>query len=162
MNILKSYHCLTHTHSAGCTWFITAMFSFSWIEIDSFFQKLNDYPSAIQFLVMSKCNDEAFQLAQQHNQMEVYAEIIGKDNCRKQFLPWMAQFVSTNRLSSWLSFFFTAIIHSACGVFTIHMLLYISKFLCCSLLCVFYRCYMLWNLEVASGSSFWIQLIRRP
>ena len=27
---------------------------------------------------MSKCNDEAFQLAQQHNQMEIYAEIIGK------------------------------------------------------------------------------------
>ena len=42
-----------------------------------FFQKLNDFGSAIQFLVMSKCNDEAFQLAQQHNQMEIYAEIIG-------------------------------------------------------------------------------------
>ncbi|XP_071786835.1 WD repeat-containing protein 19-like isoform X1 [Asterias amurensis] len=41
-----------------------------------FFQKLNDFGSAIQFLVMSKCNDEAFQLAQQHNQMEIYAEII--------------------------------------------------------------------------------------
>lgn len=27
---------------------------------------------------MSKCNDEAFQLAQQHGQMETYAEIIGK------------------------------------------------------------------------------------
>ena len=26
---------------------------------------------------MSKCNDEAFQLAQQHNQMEIYADIIG-------------------------------------------------------------------------------------
>ncbi|XP_033108550.1 WD repeat-containing protein 19-like isoform X2 [Anneissia japonica] len=44
-----------------------------------FFQKLNDFSSAIQFLVMSKCNDEAFQLAQQHGQMEVYAEIIGDD-----------------------------------------------------------------------------------
>ncbi|XP_022086384.1 WD repeat-containing protein 19-like [Acanthaster planci] len=41
-----------------------------------FFQKLNDFGSAIQFLVMSKCNDEAFQLAQQHNQMEIYADII--------------------------------------------------------------------------------------
>ena len=27
---------------------------------------------------MSKCNDEAFQLAQQHNQMEIYADIIGQ------------------------------------------------------------------------------------
>ncbi|XP_064419402.1 WD repeat-containing protein 19 isoform X2 [Latimeria chalumnae] len=44
-----------------------------------FFLRLSDYGSAIQFLVMSKCNDEAFQLAQQHNQMEVYADIIGSD-----------------------------------------------------------------------------------
>ncbi|PIK59918.1 putative WD repeat-containing protein 19, partial [Apostichopus japonicus] len=44
--------------------------------VANFFMKLSDYSSAIQFLVMSKCNDEAFQLAQQHNQMEVYAEII--------------------------------------------------------------------------------------
>ena len=42
-----------------------------------FFQRLNDFGSAIQFLVMSRCNDEAFQLAQTHGQMEVYAEIIG-------------------------------------------------------------------------------------
>ena len=42
-----------------------------------FFQKLNDYASAIQFLVMSHCNDEAFQLAQTHGQMEIYADIIG-------------------------------------------------------------------------------------
>lgn len=39
---------------------------------------MNDYSSAIQFLVMSRCNDEAFQLAQTHGQMETYAEIIGK------------------------------------------------------------------------------------
>ncbi|XP_069058187.1 WD repeat-containing protein 19 isoform X2 [Pleurodeles waltl] len=45
-----------------------------------FFLQLGDYGSAIQFLVMSKCNDEAFQLAQQHNQMEIYADIIGSEN----------------------------------------------------------------------------------
>ncbi|KAJ8281320.1 hypothetical protein GJAV_G00066160 [Gymnothorax javanicus] len=44
-----------------------------------FFLRLSDYGSAIQFLVMSKCSDEAFQLAQQHGQMEVYADIIGSD-----------------------------------------------------------------------------------
>uniref|UniRef100_S4RCS6 WD repeat-containing protein 19 n=1 Tax=Petromyzon marinus TaxID=7757 RepID=S4RCS6_PETMA len=44
-----------------------------------FFLRLSDYGSAIQFLVMSKCNNEAFQLAQQHQQMEVYADIIGAD-----------------------------------------------------------------------------------
>ncbi|XP_078534454.1 WD repeat-containing protein 19 isoform X1 [Lissotriton helveticus] len=45
-----------------------------------FFLRLGDYGSAIQFLVMSKCNDEAFQLAQQHNKMEIYADIIGSEN----------------------------------------------------------------------------------
>ncbi|XP_041953534.1 WD repeat-containing protein 19 isoform X1 [Alosa pseudoharengus] len=44
-----------------------------------FFLSLNDYGSAIQFLVLSHCSDEAFQLAQQHDQMEVYADIIGPD-----------------------------------------------------------------------------------
>ncbi|XP_071847434.1 WD repeat-containing protein 19-like isoform X2 [Apostichopus japonicus] len=53
--------------------------------VANFFMKLSDYSSAIQFLVMSKCNDEAFQLAQQHNQMEVYAEIIGPDASLEDF-----------------------------------------------------------------------------
>lgn len=43
-----------------------------------FFLSLKDYGSAIHFLVLSRCNDEAFQLAQQHGQMEVYADIIGQ------------------------------------------------------------------------------------
>ncbi|MEQ2197130.1 hypothetical protein XENOCAPTIV_023680, partial [Xenoophorus captivus] len=46
-----------------------------------FFLRLNDYVSAIHFLVLSHCNDEAFQLAQQHGQMEVYADIIGQLLC---------------------------------------------------------------------------------
>ena len=37
--------------------------------VAKFFQNLGDYASAIQFLVVSKCNDEAFQLAEQHNHM---------------------------------------------------------------------------------------------
>lgn len=53
-----------------------------------FFQKLNDFGSAIQFLVMSKCNDEAFQLAQQHNQMEIYADIIGRQLICCWLLCW--------------------------------------------------------------------------
>ncbi|KAK3739122.1 hypothetical protein QZH41_010524, partial [Actinostola sp. cb2023] len=44
--------------------------------VAKFFQNLGDFASAIQFLVLSKCNDEAFQLAQAHNQMEQYADII--------------------------------------------------------------------------------------
>nr|CAD7443869.1 unnamed protein product [Timema bartmani] len=41
-----------------------------------FFQRLNDYSSAIKFLVLSRCHDEAFQLARQHGQMELYGEIL--------------------------------------------------------------------------------------
>uniref|UniRef100_A0A8C9BC88 WD repeat domain 19 n=2 Tax=Phocoena sinus TaxID=42100 RepID=A0A8C9BC88_PHOSS len=45
-----------------------------------FFLQLGDYGSAIQFLVMSKCNNEAFTLAQQHNKMEIYVDIIGSED----------------------------------------------------------------------------------
>ena len=47
--------------------------------VAKFFQKLGDFASAIQFLVLSHCNDEAFLLAQQHGQMEQYADIIGEN-----------------------------------------------------------------------------------
>ncbi|XP_033607097.1 WD repeat-containing protein 19 isoform X3 [Cryptotermes secundus] len=41
-----------------------------------FFQRLGDYRSAIRFLVLSRCHDEAFQLARQHHQMELYGEVL--------------------------------------------------------------------------------------
>ncbi|CAG0890762.1 unnamed protein product [Cyprideis torosa] len=44
-----------------------------------FFQRMNDFGSAIQFLAISHCNEEAFRLAQQHGKMALYAEIIGED-----------------------------------------------------------------------------------
>ncbi|XP_047221085.1 WD repeat-containing protein 19 [Girardinichthys multiradiatus] len=50
-----------------------------------FFLRLNDYVSAIHFLVLSHCNDEAFQLAQQHGQMEVYADIIGAEATQEDY-----------------------------------------------------------------------------
>ncbi|TMS23823.1 WD repeat-containing protein 19 [Larimichthys crocea] len=50
-----------------------------------FFLLLNDYGSAIHFLVLSQCNDEAFQLAQQHGQMEVYADIIGSEATQEDY-----------------------------------------------------------------------------
>lgn len=45
--------------------------------VAKFFQKIGDFASAIQFLVLSQRNNDAFLLAQEHNQMEQYAEIIG-------------------------------------------------------------------------------------
>ncbi|XP_063927605.1 WD repeat-containing protein 19 [Zophobas morio] len=44
--------------------------------VAKFFQKLNDYTSAIKFLVLSKCNDEAFDLARKHGKMQLYGEIL--------------------------------------------------------------------------------------
>uniref|UniRef100_A0A0L8I442 Anaphase-promoting complex subunit 4 WD40 domain-containing protein n=2 Tax=Octopus bimaculoides TaxID=37653 RepID=A0A0L8I442_OCTBM len=47
--------------------------------VSQFFQKLDDFNTAIEFLVVSGCNDEAFQIAQMHDAMEIYARIIGND-----------------------------------------------------------------------------------
>merc|ERR1719273_2524103 len=44
-----------------------------------FFLKLGDFNSAIQFLILSKCVDEAFQLAKQHGKMDLFADIIGDE-----------------------------------------------------------------------------------
>ncbi|XP_024914661.1 WD repeat-containing protein 19-like isoform X1 [Cynoglossus semilaevis] len=47
--------------------------------VASFFLQLKDYPTAFSFLLLSKSKEEAFQLAQQHGQMEVYADIIDSE-----------------------------------------------------------------------------------
>lgn len=41
-----------------------------------FFQRLNDYPSAIKFLVLANCQNDAFDLAQKHGKLELYGEIL--------------------------------------------------------------------------------------
>ncbi|XP_037071367.1 LOW QUALITY PROTEIN: WD repeat-containing protein 19-like [Pollicipes pollicipes] len=47
--------------------------------VAKFFMKMGDFASAIQFLVMSKCIEEAFNLAQKHGKMDTFADIIGND-----------------------------------------------------------------------------------
>jgi WD repeat-containing protein 19 len=44
--------------------------------IAKFFQKINDMSSAIEFLVLSRCTEEAFQLASSTGQMDAYANIL--------------------------------------------------------------------------------------
>ncbi|XP_067012869.2 WD repeat-containing protein 19 [Anabrus simplex] len=44
--------------------------------VAKYFQRQNDYRSAIHFLVMSQCHDEAFQMARTHAQMELYGEVL--------------------------------------------------------------------------------------
>ena len=53
--------------------------------VASFFQKFGDYASAVQFLVMSKCIDEAFNLARLHGLMELYAESLGGEASPEEY-----------------------------------------------------------------------------
>lgn len=43
-----------------------------------YFTKMGDFASAIEFLVLSKCHNAAYELAFKHRKMEVYANVIGK------------------------------------------------------------------------------------
>ncbi|XP_037504482.1 WD repeat-containing protein 19 [Rhipicephalus sanguineus] len=53
--------------------------------VAKFFQKLGDSVSAIQFLVLSKCTDEAFQLAKSCKLMDAYAAAIGDNGSPDDF-----------------------------------------------------------------------------
>ncbi|XP_015782176.1 WD repeat-containing protein 19-like [Tetranychus urticae] len=44
--------------------------------IARFFQKINDIESAIEFLILSKCNDEAFQLATSTGNVDIFANFL--------------------------------------------------------------------------------------
>ncbi|KAG8231539.1 hypothetical protein J437_LFUL008080 [Ladona fulva] len=57
-----------------------------------FFQKLNDYSSAIQFLVMSGKMDEAFRMAKSHGRMELYAQILDGGKIMSEHEPSMEDF----------------------------------------------------------------------
>ena len=50
-----------------------------------YFIRKGDYGSGIEFLVISKCNTEAFQLAQQHGQMETYSKIIMNNGNKEDY-----------------------------------------------------------------------------
>lgn len=68
--------------------------------VAKFFQKLNDYTSAIKFLVLSKCNDEAFDLARRHGKMQLYGEILlNSDETRPQDYSSVATFFENERNS---------------------------------------------------------------
>lgn len=46
------------------------------MKIAKFFQSIGEIPSALEFLVLSNCNSEAFQLASATGQMDVYANFL--------------------------------------------------------------------------------------
>ncbi|GIY28504.1 WD repeat-containing protein 19 [Caerostris darwini] len=54
--------------------------------VATFFQRHNDSASAIKFLVISNCLNEALQMAQDTDNMEVYADAIGIDRDPSDFI----------------------------------------------------------------------------
>lgn len=68
-----------------------------------YFCKMNDYNSAIKFLILSTCHDEAFQLANQHGKMELYGEILVEtfdcDNVRVEDFKSLAIHFETQKNS---------------------------------------------------------------
>uniref|UniRef100_A0A8C4Q3Q0 IFT121-like zinc finger domain-containing protein n=1 Tax=Eptatretus burgeri TaxID=7764 RepID=A0A8C4Q3Q0_EPTBU len=62
-----------------------------------FLLKLGDYSTAIHFLAMSQCGEEAFQLAQKHGQMETYAEIIGPNATAEELQSIALHFEEENK-----------------------------------------------------------------
>ncbi|XP_011499935.1 PREDICTED: WD repeat-containing protein 19 [Ceratosolen solmsi marchali] len=69
--------------------------------VAQFFQKMNDYNSAIKFLILSNCHDEAFQLANQHSKMELYGEILANNiddgNVRKEDFKSLAIYFESQK-----------------------------------------------------------------
>jgi WD repeat-containing protein 19 len=64
--------------------------------VAKFFQKIGDYSSALQFLVLSNCNDEAFNMAESHGQMNQYADVLGDNASIEDYLKIAYHYEKTN------------------------------------------------------------------
>jgi WD repeat-containing protein 19 len=76
--------------------------------VAKFFEKLGDFSSAIQFLILSKCENEAFAMAQEHNQMDQYAEIVGDEASEDVYLAMAEYFVEEKQMLNAGKFFLKA------------------------------------------------------
>jgi len=72
------------------------------LHICRYFQKTGDFVSAIKFLIMSACYEEAYRLASDHNQLELYGDLlvdeIGDGDVQREFLTLATHFESRNNL----------------------------------------------------------------
>jgi WD repeat-containing protein 19 len=85
--------------------------------VAKFFEKLGDFSSAIQFLILSKCENEAFAMAQEHNQMDQYAEIVGDEASEDVYLAMAEYFVEEKQMLNAGKFFLKAGQHAKVHVF---------------------------------------------
>ncbi|KAK0417556.1 hypothetical protein QR680_013078 [Steinernema hermaphroditum] len=66
--------------------------------VAKFFSKIGDHASAIQFLVLSHCHQEAFHLAEAEAKMEVYADCVAEEGSAEQFKQ-LAEWFSARKQS---------------------------------------------------------------
>ncbi|CAH0560259.1 unnamed protein product [Brassicogethes aeneus] len=69
--------------------------------VAKFFQNLNDTSSAIRFLVLSKCTEDAYELAKKTNKMELYGEILlstfSEDETKPSDFSGIAQYFENDK-----------------------------------------------------------------
>ncbi|VDK67285.1 unnamed protein product, partial [Onchocerca ochengi] len=73
--------------------------------VAKFFIKRGDHDSAIQFLVLSQCQQEAFHLAETEEKMDVFADAIEDDGTVDMFLQ-LADYYANNMNSQKAGFFY--------------------------------------------------------
>ncbi|VIO91983.1 WD repeat membrane protein, putative [Brugia malayi] len=73
--------------------------------VAKFFTKLGDQDSAIQFLVLSQCQQEAFHLAETEQKMDIFADAVEDDGTVDVFLQ-LADYYAKNMNSQKAGFFY--------------------------------------------------------
>lgn len=66
------------------------------------FQKIGDFVSAVKFLIMSACYEDAFKLALENNQLELYGDLLIDEmpdgEVQAEFLSLANHFENKNNL----------------------------------------------------------------
>lgn len=65
------------------------------------FQNTGDFVSAVKFLIMSACYEDAFKLASDHNQLEIYGDLLideMTDDTQNEFITLASHFESKHNL----------------------------------------------------------------
>lgn len=70
--------------------------------MNRYFQKTGDFVSAIKFLIMSACYEEAFKLASGRNQLELYGDLLVDEvvdgDVQREFLTLASHFENKKNL----------------------------------------------------------------
>ncbi|ORX55502.1 hypothetical protein BCR36DRAFT_581508 [Piromyces finnis] len=80
--------------------------------ISRFFQKINDYKSVIEFCLIADMKEDAFEIAQQHNEMEHLAALLKEDASQDMLLNIASYFENQNQ------FLYAGKYYIQCGDYT--------------------------------------------